>query len=115
VLHRGSCHCGKIAFHVEGEINEVYDCNCSMCRRRGGLLWFAPRAAFILTSADADVSTYTFNRHALQHHFCANCGISPYSEGVSPDGQASVAINARCIPELDLSALRVRTVDGASF
>ena len=43
----GSCHCGRIAYEVEvGDgITEVYDCNCSMCRRRGGLLWFAPRSA----------------------------------------------------------------------
>ena len=55
----GSCHCGRIAYEVEvGDgITEVYDCNCSMCRRRGGLLWFAPRSALVLQTAEADLAT----------------------------------------------------------
>lgn len=50
--YQGSCHCGRIAFTVQAEapISDVIDCNCSMCRRRGSLLWFAPRAAFQLTT-----------------------------------------------------------------
>ena len=41
--YQGSCHCGRIAFTVQAEapISDVLDCNCSLCRRRGGLLWFA--------------------------------------------------------------------------
>ena len=41
--YEGSCHCGGIVFTVEGRIDQVVDCNCSMCRRRGGLLWFGMR------------------------------------------------------------------------
>jgi len=29
--YRGSCHCGKVAYEVEGEIKEAMSCNCSMC------------------------------------------------------------------------------------
>ncbi len=38
--YKGSCHCGKVAFEVEGELNEAMACNCSMCSRKGSLLWF---------------------------------------------------------------------------
>ncbi len=50
--YQGSCHCGRIAFTVQAEapISDVIDCNCSMCRRRGSLLWFAPREATRPTS-----------------------------------------------------------------
>ena len=41
--YRGSCHCGKIAFEVEGTLEQVMECNCSLCSRRGYLLWFVPR------------------------------------------------------------------------
>jgi hypothetical protein len=115
MVHEGSCHCGKIAFEVEGDIEEVYDCNCSMCRRRGGLLWFGPRDAFVLKSPEADVATYTFNKHHIQHHFCSSCGISPYGEGDHPKGGRMVAVNVRCLPALDLASLKVAAVDGASF
>ncbi|MBP2488492.1 hypothetical protein JOH50_004219 [Rhizobium leguminosarum] len=33
--YEGSCHCGNVAFEVEGEFTEALDCNCSLCRRRG--------------------------------------------------------------------------------
>ena len=34
--YRGGCHCGKVAYEVEGEIQETYSCNCSLCGKRGG-------------------------------------------------------------------------------
>ncbi|KAF1714392.1 aldehyde-activating protein [Pseudoxanthomonas yeongjuensis] len=112
--HQGSCHCGKIAFEVEGDISEAYDCNCSMCRRRGGLLWFAPRAALVLKTPESDLSTYTFNKHHIQHHFCATCGISPYGEGDNPKSGPMAAVNVRCLPDVDLSSLKIVPIDGAS-
>lgn len=33
--YKGSCHCGAVAFEVEGEIGQVIDCNCSICSRKG--------------------------------------------------------------------------------
>ena len=33
---RGSCHCGKIAFHIDAEPTEAIECNCSICRRKVG-------------------------------------------------------------------------------
>lgn len=38
--YRGSCHCGTIAYEVEGDLDQVIQCNCSLCSRRGWLLWF---------------------------------------------------------------------------
>ena len=114
MTHRGSCHCGKVAFEVEADVSEVVDCNCSMCRRRGGLLFFVGRDKLRLKTSPADVGTYTFNKHKIQHHFCRNCGIAPYSEGTNPNGQPMAAINARCVEGLDLAKLKVLPFDGAS-
>ena len=116
MAHRGSCHCGRIAFTVEGEVGNVVDCNCSMCRRRGGLLAFFPADAFTLTSQAGDYGTYRFNKERIDHHFCPTCGISPFSEGTHPKtGAKTVSVNVRCLPDVDLSALQVQQVDGASF
>ena len=113
--HAGSCHCGRIAFELEGEVDKAIDCNCSMCRRRGALLAFYPREALRLSTPEADMATYTFNRHALQHHFCPACGIAPFSEGVDPrSGAKTVAVNVRCLPDVDLEQLAITKVDGAS-
>ncbi|MEO6102407.1 MAG: GFA family protein [Pseudoxanthomonas sp.] len=114
--HAGSCHCGAIAFELEAEIEEVADCNCSMCRRRGGLLWFGPRHALTLLTPQSGLSTYSFNKHHIQHHFCANCGISPFGEGDNPKtGTRMAAVNVRCLPDLDLKALKINEFDGASL
>ena len=108
--YQGSCHCGRIAFEVDGELGAVVDCNCSMCRRRGGLLWFVPREALRLTTAVADLGTYTFHKHAIHHHFCPVCGIAPFSE--SANGTAGASINVRCLEGVDLDALEVKRYDG---
>ena len=116
MTHAGSCHCGRIAFELEGEVDKAIDCNCSMCRRRGALLAFYPREALRLSTPEADMATYTFNKHALQHRFCPACGIAPFSEGVDPrSGAKTVAVNVRCLPDVDLASLRVQQVDGARF
>ena len=115
MLYEGSCHCGNVAFEVEGEFTEALDCNCSLCRRRGGLLAFAPREKLVVKTPEDNISTYTFNRHVIRHHFCANCGIAPFGEGVGPNGAAMAAINLRCIPAIDLGTLTVKPYDGAAL
>src|SRR5690606_30994266 len=93
----GSCHCGHVAFEVEGEIDSAISCNCSICARRGSLLWFVPRDNLTLLTPENAASTYTFNHHVIKHRFCATCGIHPYGEGVDPKGNRTAAINIRCI------------------
>jgi hypothetical protein len=114
VLYEGGCHCGNIAFEVEGEFKDGLDCNCSLCRKRGGLLGFVPREKMRLTTPEENISTYTFNNHTIQHHFCANCGVSPFGEAMAPSGVAMAAINLRCLPAVDLGALTITHYDGAS-
>jgi hypothetical protein len=115
MTYTGGCHCGRIAYRVEGEIDQVIDCNCSMCRKRGGLLWFVPRDALHLTGEAQASATYTFNTHKIQHHFCTRCGIAPYSEGQNPDGSAVACINVRCLDGVDLKSLKIVQVDGSRF
>lgn len=49
--YSGSCHCGGISFDVEGEIAEALACNCSICQRKGSLLWFVPMDKLQLKTA----------------------------------------------------------------
>lgn len=111
----GSCHCGGIAFEAEGEIDGALDCNCSICRRRGSLLWFVPHARFRLTTPPGNVSTYRFHSQQIQHQFCATCGIHPFGEGTDPSGAKMVAINLRCVEGLDLEAIPRQKFDGAAL
>ena len=112
MLYQGSCHCGKVAFEVEGEIQAALACNCSMCQRKGSLLWFVPRAQFRLRTPEDAATTYTFNKHVIRHRFCPTCGIHPYAEGTDPQGNAMAAVNLRCLEGIDLAAIPVHEFDG---
>ncbi|KAA2286288.1 GFA family protein [Arenimonas fontis] len=114
--HTGSCHCGRIAFEVHGEIRGAIACNCSICRRKGSLLWFVPREALRLRTPEQDIATYTFNRHEIRHRFCPVCGMHPFGEGSDPEtGRPMAAINLRCLDDLDLDAVTVQHFDGRSL
>ena len=114
-LYKGSCHCGKIAFEVEGELTGAMACNCSICQRKGTLMWFVPRAQLRLLTPQSDMGTYTFNKHVIKHHFCPTCGMHPFGEGTDPKGNAMAAINIRCLEDIDLAAVPVQQFDGRAI
>ncbi|MDR3387091.1 MAG: GFA family protein [Rudaea sp.] len=113
--YQGSCHCGKVAFEVEGQIDKAISCNCSMCQRKGSLLWFVPRDKLHLLTPDKNAETYTFNKHAIRHRFCPACGMHPYGEGTDPKGNRMAAINIRCLENVELSSIPVSHYDGRSL
>lgn len=114
--HQGGCHCGGIAFELDADIEKAFECNCSMCRKRGGLLGFFPREALTLSTPESALGTYRFNKRQIDHHFCPTCGVSPFSEGANPKtGDLVAAVNLRCLPGLDLATLEIQQVDGASL
>ena len=115
MTHQGSCHCGRLAFEVEGDVGKVMECNCSLCSRRGSLLWFVPRARFKLTTPESDAALYTFNKHVIRHHFCPTCGCAPFSFGTDPKGNEMAAVNVRCLTAVDVSRLEVGRFDGRSL
>jgi len=113
--YKGSCHCGQVSFEAEGEIKGAMACNCSICQRKGSLLWFVPRGDFRLLSPEDAVSTYTFNKHVIKHRFCPKCGIHVYGEGKDPKGNAMAAVNIRCIEGIDLPSVPVKHFDGRAL
>ena len=113
--YQGSCHCGRVKFEVGGELKQVLSCNCSICSRKGSLLWFVPRAQFHLLTPEKDTKVYTFNKHFIKHRFCPNCGIHPYAEAADRSGQPMAAINTRCLEGVDLEKLAVKPFDGRAL
>lgn len=115
MIYKGSCHCGQVAFEVEGEISGAVACNCSICSRKGALMWFVPRETLTLLTPEDAAATYTFNKHLIKHRFCPTCGIHPYGEGVDAKGKPMVAINIRCLDGLDLASIPVQNFDGRAL
>lgn len=111
----GSCHCGRIAFEVQGQLEGALACNCSICQRKGALMWFVSRDQLTLLTPESDMATYEFNKHLIKHRFCPTCGIHPFGEGLDPKGNAMAAINIRCLQDIDLEAVPVTHFDGRAL
>lgn len=111
--YRGSCHCGKVKFEFQGEFGEALSCNCSICSRKGSLLWFMPRGSIKVNGED-ELATYTFNKHVIRHRFCKTCGVQPFGEGVDPKGNPVAAVNIRCLEDFDFTQVPLQHWDGKS-
>jgi hypothetical protein len=115
MIYQGGCHCGKIAFEVEGELTQAIECNCSHCSKKGYLLWFLPREQLRLSTPEDALATYTFNKHVIKHHYCPDCGCAPFGVGASPSGAATAAVNVRYLEGVTPSALTIVPADGRSY
>ena len=115
-MHEGGCHCGKVRYQAKVDLGApVFGCNCSMCGRTGTLLSFIPATEFTLLSGDDSLTDYQFNKHKIHHLFCKVCGVKSFARGVGKDGSPTVAVNTRCLDDVDVAALKVKTVDGKSY
>jgi len=115
MTYKGSCHCGQIAFEVEGDLTQLIECNCSICRKKGSLMWMVSPDRFRLLTPQSKVATYTFNKHRVKHRFCPTCGIHTFGEGTAPNGEEVIVVNARCLDDADLANIAIRPYDGRSL
>ena len=112
--HTGGCHCGKVRYEVAAAFDKVIECNCSICSKKAHLLSFVDVGQFKLLSGEESLTKYQFNKKHIDHLFCSVCGIQSFARGTKPDGTSSVAINVRCIDDVDLATLERMPFDGRS-
>ena len=73
--HTGSCLCGAARFSFVGELDELYFCHCSQCRKNYGLYGaFAgvDRDAFVMDKAET-LKSFRSSRNTSRR-FCGICG-----------------------------------------
>jgi hypothetical protein len=111
--YRGACHCGRVTFEVQADLNYVVDCNCSICRRTGALWHPAADTELRVLTSEAELILYQFNTKTAKHYFCGHCGIHPF---IRPRLDPSRwAFNVRCIDGVDLASIKVRAFDGQNW
>jgi hypothetical protein len=73
----GSCLCGKIKFEIEGELQTIYQCHCSLCRKESGSSSNSSAvidAAKIRWAGGQDhISSYV-RQTGFRTDFCSSCG-----------------------------------------
>lgn len=113
--YTGGCHCGNVRFEVTAALEQAMACNCSICSKKGYLLTFVPESAFKLLKGGDQVTDYQFNKKHIHHLFCRTCGIQSYGNGKGKDGATMVAVNVRCLDDLDVNGLKIQNFDGKSL
>ena len=109
--HRGSCHCGAVRLVLRDDPVEAASCNCSLCRRIGGLWHYSDPANIAVESSGV---AYRQGDCMLDTWHCGTCGCTTHWTAVDP-AYPRMAVNLRMFdPEL-WQDLPVRCVDGASF
>ena len=123
-FYSGSCHCGRVKFEVDAEIDHVRVCDCSVCYKRGALNFRVPKDALRLLSSWDALSLYQWGSKTAKDYFCPTCGVLPFRrpsdptaeelrEGVEPfDGWA---VNVRCIDGLNASNLPIERIYGSKI
>jgi len=111
--YRGGCHCRAVAYEAEGPIEQVEECNCSICTRKAYLHWIISRDRFRLLTPWEDLATYTFNTHTAKHYFCPRCGVASfYIARSAPD---KIDVNVRCLEGVDASTIPREQFDGRNW
>lgn len=114
--YTGGCHCQKVRYEVDmEELTEAMSCNCSICSKRGWLLTFVPASSYRLITGADEVTTYNFNKNKIDHIFCKTCGTASYGSGSDGAGNTMIAINVRCLDDIDVNILKINHVDGKNF
>jgi hypothetical protein len=115
--YKGSCHCGSVTYEADiDEPGAAIECNCSICSRKGYLLWFTLRSRLNILSGTDNLAAYSFGPHIIRHHFCTTCGCATFGIGKPPNAESEMAaINVRCLEDVDLETLERRPFDGRSL
>lgn len=77
VFYQGGCLCGKVRYDITGEIKNIVQCHCSMCRKAQGSA-FATNGnvninEFKFVSGESELSGYESSPGHIKY-FCRHCG-----------------------------------------
>jgi hypothetical protein len=104
-----TCHCGAVRIVVPEAPTKLTSCNCSICRRLGGLWsYYSPT----VVEVRGETATYRWGDESLVLHRCARCGCTTHWTPVDPKLDR-MGVNARMMDPAIVGAARIRPFDGA--
>ncbi len=112
LTYQGSCHCGRVSFELDAQLDYVMECSCSLCRRVGAL-WHGASDLSLRITGESELTLYQFNTMTARHYHCRHCGVHTFSRPrLDP---SRWAVNVRCIDAVDPSTQPLRRFDGANW
>jgi hypothetical protein len=112
---KGSCHCGKVEWTLEGDPGSITACNCTLCRRYGGLWAYDYEGGRITVTGQTASYTRTGKANpALEILFCPSCACIVSWRGLrlEEDGRRRMAVNVRLAPPDAVADLPIDHFDG---
>lgn len=76
---------------------------------------FVPAAKFTLEQGGDQLVSYQFHKKHIDHLFCRTCGIKSFARGKAPDGNEMIAVNVRCLDNVDLQKVPTKDFDGKAL
>lgn len=104
-----TCHCGAVRLELPRAPDTLTSCNCSICRRTGGLWAYYSRGE---VQRVGETDSYVWGDRTLALHRCKVCGVVAYWLGLDAKLER-MGVNARLMDPAVVAAARVRHLDGA--
>jgi len=79
----GSCHCGAVAFEIDGPLKGVTHCHCHTCRKITGTAFnsgAAVDAGHFRVRRGAEALTGYESSPGKRRYFCSRCGSPIYAQ-----------------------------------
>src|SRR5262249_10668750 len=95
----GGCHCGRVRFRAEVDLELLSHCSCSICTKKGILHLGTDPATFHLARGKTALKAYTFGTGVAQHTFCAHRGM--HASDIPRANAHRISGNARCLDDID--------------
>ena len=122
--YQGSCHCGRVRFEVDLDLDHVRSCDCSICRRRGALIHRVEADRLRILTPLQDLTLYQWRTRTAEDYFCPICGILPFrrprhrtsseaAQGAAPF--SGWGVNVRCLDGVDVDAIPIKRVHGSKL
>lgn len=117
--YHGSCHCGFVTFDVDADIDHVRVCDCSICHKRGALLFRVPNDALRPITRLDQMTQYEWGSKTAKDYFCPKCGILPFRRPSVPTALElqtgskmfyGWAVNTRCLDGFDPKTVRIEAI-----
>ncbi len=110
---QGACHCGAVRLTLPFAPETATSCNCSLCRRTGGIWAFYGLGSVTIEGHPEHTESYVWGDRTLRNLRCRTCGIATHWEPLEGGPGARHGVNLRNFDPRLLESVVVRRFDGA--
>ncbi|MGZ5198553.1 MAG: GFA family protein [Terriglobales bacterium] len=112
-LLQGSCHCGAVRLALPSAPEKATKCNCSLCRRLGGLWAYYEFGTVQIQGHPENTASYIWGDKTLRTVRCNTCGCITHWEPLAAEPGARHGVNLNNFEPRLQETVQVRHFDGA--